>query len=59
MPKRDFKKDPNLRPNEIELQTCRFCGQMYPYGDNPCPNCGRKPSDSEKLTDLWSKSEQK
>lgn len=59
MPKRDFKKDPNLRPSETEYQTCRFCSTLFEYGDNPCPNCQRKPSDEEKLSGLWSKSEQK
>jgi len=59
MPKRDFKKDPNLRENETEYQVCRFCGQLYPYGDTECPNCARKPTDEEKLTDMWSRSEQK
>lgn len=59
MPKRDFKKDPNLRPTETEFQICRFCGKLYPYGDVKCPSCGRKPSDEETLSETWSKSEQK
>jgi len=57
MPKRDIKKDPNIRPNQIELQTCRFCGKLFSYGDIPCPNCGRKPSDD--VWEKWTKSEAK
>lgn len=59
MPKRDIKKDPNIRPSEKEFQICRFCGTMFEYGDVPCPNCHRKPSDEEKLSETWAKSEQK
>ena len=57
LPKRDIRKDPNLRENETEYQVCRFCGTMYEYGDVPCPSCGRKPSDD--VWEHWRKAEQK
>lgn len=55
--KRDIRKDPNLRPNETELQVCRYCGKIFEYGDSECPNCQRKPSDD--VWEKWVKSEQK